>query len=355
MSTIGPDSVAMQTVRLGEKRLTALLDELDSASEPNETELSGESFSYRHSSIVIGLIQPGSATAQLFYVQTRCMSATGIAFLHGGYVHADTTCSFQLLTLRDTFTLIRGTVADCRYAGSSLHEVIATFEHPVDLALYCTRASQCRVLVVDDDPSAIRIATHYLIHLNAKVESACNGAEALEMAGKTEYDLILMDISMPVLDGIGALKALREKGYSRPVVAFTASTSADELTQYLALGFESHVPKPFTKEDISRVLDGIREDPILCTLSDDDGLVGLVQDFVKDLPNAASRLDGALAGSEPEELRAAVQQLKENGGTYGFAPITEAAVAAERGIDEGSPELPVRHLIKTLRRVRTRT
>ena len=89
----------------------------------------------------------------------------------------------------------------------------------------------------------------------AKVDMAINGAEAVDRVKRNPlfYDLILMDISMPVLDGVGATAQIRELGIDTPIVAMTANAMKDDVASYLAQGMNDYVPKPVDRKVLLKV------------------------------------------------------------------------------------------------------
>lgn len=101
-----------------------------------------------------------------------------------------------------------------------------------------------RVLVVDDSSDLRALMTRYLSREGAQVETAENGAEAVERAMGHPYDIILMDIKMPVMDGYKATTILRERGYQKPIVALTAQASVDGQQKSFEMGFDGYLSKP---------------------------------------------------------------------------------------------------------------
>jgi PAS domain S-box-containing protein len=104
-----------------------------------------------------------------------------------------------------------------------------------------------RVLVADDNAANRELVRVFLAGVGAEVSEARDGEEAARMATEMPYDVILMDIQMPVLNGPGALRLIRaERGPNdvTPILAFTAGATADTRAQLLDLGFESIVEKP---------------------------------------------------------------------------------------------------------------
>ncbi|WP_320170228.1 ATP-binding protein [Maridesulfovibrio sp.] len=111
------------------------------------------------------------------------------------------------------------------------------------------------VLLVEDDCLS-RLAVHkYIQSIGLDVQMAGNGKEALEILLKHSFDLILMDIQMPKMDGVSATRAIRSGKAGRrnmniPIVALTAYAMAGDKDKFLASGFNGYLEKPFTMEDL---------------------------------------------------------------------------------------------------------
>jgi len=104
--------------------------------------------------------------------------------------------------------------------------------------------SGLKVLSVDDAVDNQLLLTKVLQRHGAEVETAANGAEAFEKAINGKFDIVLMDIQMPVLDGYRATEMLREKGFTRPIIAITAFASAQDREKCLLAGCDDYMPKP---------------------------------------------------------------------------------------------------------------
>ncbi|HEY0005714.1 MAG TPA: response regulator [Pyrinomonadaceae bacterium] len=102
------------------------------------------------------------------------------------------------------------------------------------------------VLVVDDSEDIRELVKIVLDTCGYRVSEAVNGQEALKIAGREHPDLILMDLSMPVLDGFDAARALRQVEETRavPLVAVSAHTSSTHRARALAVGFNDYLTKP---------------------------------------------------------------------------------------------------------------
>ena len=116
-----------------------------------------------------------------------------------------------------------------------------------------------RILVVDDQPFNREIVTGLLGAVGIATDTANNGSEAIELLlsrGSNTYDLVLMDIQMPVLDGLSATRALRARAEfaKLPIIAMTAHTMTHERTNSRKAGMNDHIGKPFDEAGFYTVI-----------------------------------------------------------------------------------------------------
>ncbi|MGX7743423.1 ATP-binding protein [Rhodopseudomonas parapalustris] len=108
-----------------------------------------------------------------------------------------------------------------------------------------------RVLVVDDNPTNRTIAAQMLGEFRVQTNTACDGTEAVTAATRFSYDVILMDVRMPEMDGLDATRAIRAQGGALavvPIIAFTANAFAEDAAACRAAGMNDHVAKPVRKK-----------------------------------------------------------------------------------------------------------
>ena len=113
-----------------------------------------------------------------------------------------------------------------------------------------------RVLLAEDSADNRTLIECILGQRGAIIDSAENGLEAVKKALKEDYDLVLMDIQMPLYDGLQATKELREKGYQKPIVALTAHAMKEEREKTLSMGCNAHLTKPI---EIPKLLNIVAE------------------------------------------------------------------------------------------------
>lgn len=118
-----------------------------------------------------------------------------------------------------------------------------------------------KVLVVEDNPLNMEFALEMLKAMGFSAEKAVNGEEAVKKTEKETYDLILMDIELPGMDGVSATKIIKSKhAYNNvPVIAMTAYAMKGDKERFLAAGFEDYVPKPIDVADFMKRLEKYRK------------------------------------------------------------------------------------------------
>ncbi|MDA0339316.1 MAG: response regulator, partial [Proteobacteria bacterium] len=116
-----------------------------------------------------------------------------------------------------------------------------------------------KILLVEDDAINQRVATRMLEQLGYRVELAENGSEAIQMAERSNYDLALMDVMMPVMDGYTATRTIRKfqaqgriSGF--PIIALTANAMKEQTDKCLEAGMDDFLTKPVRKADLSEKL-----------------------------------------------------------------------------------------------------
>jgi signal transduction histidine kinase/DNA-binding NarL/FixJ family response regulator len=233
-----------------------------------------------------------------------------------------------------------------------------------------------RILLAEDGEDNQDLISTYLREAGAEVLLAPNGRIAAELATAPEnagkFDLILMDMQMPELDGYSATARVREAGVKTPIVALTANAMAEDRARCLSVGCTDYLPKPVERYQLlstaacymgnsQRVPAAQAAAPKpeprapAGTVASNPKYKALLEKFISRLPERVSAMTRLLQEQNLVELERAVHQLKGAGHGYGFTGITEIAARAEQRI-RAKADLPavkaeVDELVRLLRSV----
>lgn len=117
-----------------------------------------------------------------------------------------------------------------------------------------------RILVAEDNSINVQVAKFILTPISEVLDFAKNGEEAVGKYLSGEYDFILMDVKMPVMDGFEATKAIRnieadkKDGIKIPIIAMTANNMYEEIQECLGAGMDGFLSKPFNINDVKNIL-----------------------------------------------------------------------------------------------------
>lgn len=247
-----------------------------------------------------------------------------------------------------TVTLATGPLDDVRI-----------FETAPSEALWPSRSKSCgriekltssRILLVEDGESNRDLVSLVLREAGASVVTAENGQEGCEIATRGRFDLILMDMQMPVVDGYTATRQLRDRGITTPIVALTAHAMRGDEQKCLEAGCSGYLSKPIDIDELLRTVNALlvpaietvppRSSPtvpaerdlrIASTLPlEHDGFRKLVESFLQKLPDKLDAIAAAIAADDVDEVVHLAHWLRGTGGTMGFDCLTDPATLLER-------------------------
>jgi len=233
---------------------------------------------------------------------------------------------------------------------------------PARVSAAATRENKraMRILVAEDNSVNQRLATRLLEREGHQVAIAASGREAIEMFGKNHFDLVLMDLQMPDLDGAQATARIREQergsGRRVPIVAMTAQTAEADRQRCLQAGMDAYVTKPVRITELMSKIESVvpggnsmdaeqtREQPSVeeqlqqldesLALSRVGGDIDLLKEviglFLDDFPQALENIRSAVVSRDPAALEHQAHSLKGAVSTFGAQRAFEAALALER-------------------------
>lgn len=117
------------------------------------------------------------------------------------------------------------------------------------------------ILVVDDNKVNLVVARRILQGLGTTVTVAESGEQAIELARETEFDLILMDIQMPGMDGYHTTKELRSRNFNKPILALSANVFNEHIEKSIDSGMNGHLEKPYTPKQLFDIISKHTEQP----------------------------------------------------------------------------------------------
>ncbi|HIJ22161.1 MAG: response regulator [Gammaproteobacteria bacterium] len=227
-----------------------------------------------------------------------------------------------------------------------------------------------RVLLAEDTLQLQRLEIMLIEKTGAKVDGVVNGVEALEKGRSGDYQLILMDMQMPEMDGIEATRRLRENRCNSPIVALTANVMQKDRDKFEAAGCDGFLPKPINQAQLysilekyldaaERVVDDspsispyisspVVEETAVESFAIDETEEGedfsdmideeMWQDFWNYLKEARTELEKAWEGGDWEQIRGIAHAIKGMGSSYGQVEMTQVAKQLQDYALEGDSE-----------------
>lgn len=226
-----------------------------------------------------------------------------------------------------------------------------------------------KILFVDDDNISQEMMSLMLSQRGYKVVTASNGLEAVEAVNKDSFDLILMDIQMPVMDGIEACKLIRNRSDSKrniPIVALTASEMVASVRECIDAGMNDFVSKPFSVQQLFHIIQSLLDDGTIPSVQDGDttetddtrelpvlntqiALMNcgndvvqyqrLLREFMSTLPEKVDKVHVSFSNGTRDYAMRLLHNLKGVSATLGAMKMSYAAGQLERSCDSDDLEV----------------
>ena len=215
------------------------------------------------------------------------------------------------------------------------------------------------ILIVEDNEINRRVASKVVASLGHTVATAENGLEAVEAAELTRYDAILMDVQMPVMDGLEASRRIRSHTAKTPpplIIAVTANAVIGDREACLTAGMDDYLTKPLRIEPLRAALSKVRCDGAssgeeglidqeqLCAIVGDSECLEIFKDFCQLGAQQIEELTEASLRKDWKQVGQTAHQLKGSSSTFGFITVSkiagkvEAAARETETVPEGSLE-----------------
>lgn len=209
-----------------------------------------------------------------------------------------------------------------------------------------------RVLVVDDEPLTRMVSLRLLKQLGHHADGATNGEEAVAAVGRDHYDVVLMDVHMPVMDGCEATRRIYRDiaADRRPrIVAVTASAGQEDLVRCLEVGMYGHIVKPMSRTELVGVLRPGPPEPLEIGDRPSDGLAEEIAAMVDSIgvqrtaEAMAAHLDWALglfAAPHPvstARLGEVAHALRSTSRLFGFQQLADRCEQLDEAVRTGQP------------------
>ena len=213
------------------------------------------------------------------------------------------------------------------------------------------------ILVVDDNALNREVVTDLLLAVRMKVDTAADGLEALRKISAHRYDVVLMDVHMPGMDGLAAARQIRDQPrFSKlPIVALTAQVLASEREATLAAGMNAHLTKPIDEMLLYTTLMAVLQAPAEFSLqrlgTDPVRLQAILGDFLRDTASAPETLLAHLAAGELRQAADLVHAIRGAALYMEATALCEVAArfeAAARRIDADTARATLNEFLSQL-------
>ncbi len=261
-------------------------------------------------------------------------------------VHSELGCG-SVFTARVATGPLEGVrIVEPSAAATSCGDVSRRSEGPPSL-------EGARILLAEDGDTNLKLINLILTRAGATVTTVENGQMALEIAGRKPFDLILMDMQMPVMDGYTATSALRDAGFAGPIIALTAHAMKGDEEKCLAAGCTAYLAKPIDSNKLIRAIASrlaphsaygpeappSADAPLCSTLPmDDPDFRALAAEFADCLPTKIETLREACDAGDLPQVASLAHWLKGVAGSVGFAAFTAPAADLEQLARSGTAD-----------------
>lgn len=209
-----------------------------------------------------------------------------------------------------------------------------------------------KVLLAEDNKDNQELILLYLNRMGVDLTVVDNGQLAVDAVRENNFDVVLMDMRMPIMDGLEATKLLREEGYTNPIIALTANAMKEDKKVCFEAGCNAFLSKPIDAKVLSETLEKHltqgkskdmlkqKDSDVLISLLSEDGhqTMELIIKYVNNLSAILEQLNTFIQRQDWDNLSSQLHQLKGTGGNYGYPALTSIAEVMEAHTSERDKE-----------------
>jgi CheY-like chemotaxis protein len=243
-------------------------------------------------------------------------------------------------------------------------KVVAVAPAPIAVSALKQEHWKGRILLAEDNAVNQKVATAMLAKMGYYADVASNGIEALKALETAPYDMVLMDVHMPEMDGLEATRRIRDaksavRNHVIPVVAMTASAMTGDREMCLDAGMNDYIVKPINRSELVRVLEGwgsplaaekvcapeveatqtakvFDKSALLERVGGDSEICAeILKTFLADVPERIQEMEDALVRGDNETLGRGGHTIKGSAGNVGAPMLQEAAGRLEAAVAAG--------------------
>jgi|GEM_PF-2464471 len=294
-----------------------------------------------------------------FSIMPRKFDDKSMVFNHGRYFKPDSPCVVGLTVADGTAHRVVGRIVDCHVIEEGVHAVKINFEQELDLeSLYGSdheavsgsqleNESVLRTLIVDDSEADRQLIGFRLAQKGYEIQEAYGGLEAADAVRKGGVDLILLDIFLDGECGYDVAKAIRQMGFTGPIVALSADERSKTPADALRAGCNAFLTKPVDLDELQKAIHqlvtfdvqweqieshDVPFGPIHSSLLEDGGDSPQVKQFVESIGDRVDELQAAIELEDLKCLNTVCELLKVDGVKYGYEPVADFSVKVSQSL-----------------------
>lgn len=343
-------------IQLSAAERARLLSRLDASARPSASGRESrreKRWSYRAADLALMVEHPGGGIGR-FLVCSRNLSAGGIGFIHGGFLHPGTECRLLLRRHDGSPMALAGQIAHCRHLSGRHHEIGIQFSEKIDpegvLGSTVTAEEDTddesielpsmhgTALIIDESLTDRRLLRHQLQATGLGIQAVDSPAAGLAALQHHKFSLVIYD---PACEKEGApplVERIRNLGYRNPIIVLTAEDDQRRLAQAATNLANDLVSKPYSLDTLLSVLGSwlgqhVCAVPVYSSFADRPEVAKLIPEFIKEAERTSHNLEKAIANADVETVRSFCRSLSGSGSKCGFDAVTTAAQEALKKLD----------------------